>query len=446
MFEKGVVGADFVTGQLGRGGIEEYEKYGRTDEIAFPVLYETPGGDWVLLSEAAVYDQYCGSHLAGKQRHEGLFEIVFYQHGTVTSPLPLETPWRAAVVGETLGPIVASVLIDNLNPPNELGSLVWIRPGKSINTWMTAAPSEAYPEFTAMAKELGWEFNGGEDGLRSSGVDMRDYLGLSYAESMGKIGEIVQRAASRGAVTFFCDYVNGDSQEHMRFCDAVVRLCAEHRMSVVFHGATIPRGQRRQFPNILGVEAVRGEEYFKEFSSRYPTPAHFCTLPFSRNVIGPMDVTGVVFDGPLDRPMRKFTNAAELATSLLFETGIQHWGTTPSYARKYPPIMDFLAKVPVTFDNTAYVDGYPGEYACLARRKGTAWYIGAITAGSGRTLQVPLEFLTPEYDYDMVLYRDGVGIDAIETERRTVTSKTVLAIETLEHGGFCGYFTLSAVQ
>jgi hypothetical protein len=148
----------------------------------------------------------------------------------------------------------------------------------------------------------------------------------------------------------------------------------------------------------------------------------------------------------LDRPTRKLTNAAELATSLLFETGIQHWGTTPWYARKYPPIMDFLAKVPVTFDNTAYVDGYPGEYACLARRKGTSWYIGAITAGPGRTLQVPLEFLTPEYNYDMVLYRDGAGIDDFATDKRKVTSKTVLTIETLENGGFCGYFTLSAVQ
>jgi hypothetical protein len=446
MYEKGVVGTDFVTGQLGSGDIEIFEKYGRNDELAFPVLYKTPEGDWALLSEAGVYDQYCGSHLGGKRRNEGLFEIVFFQHGTVNSPLPLETPWRAVIVGETLSPIVASVLIDNLNPPNELGSLGWIRPGKSINTWMTAAPQEAVPEFIAMGKELGWEFNGSEEGLVSSGVDMRNYLGLSYDDTMAKVREIVEQAAKNKAVTFFCDYVNGDSQQHMRFCDAVVRLCADHKMTVVFHGATIPRGQRRRFPNIIGVEAVRGEEYFKQFSSYPPTPADFCTLPFTRNVIGPMDVTGVVFDGPLARPMRKLTNAAELATALLFETGIQHWGTSPSYARKYKPIMDFLAKVPVVFDNTAYVDGYPGEYACLARRKGTSWYIGAITAGVARTLKVPLTFLTPEYHYDMVLYHDGVGIDDIETENRKVTNETVLTISTLDNGGFCGYFTLSAVQ
>jgi alpha-glucosidase len=329
MYERGVVGTDFVTGQLGSGDIEIFEKYGRNDELAFPVLYKTPEGDWALLSEAGIYDQYCGSHLGGKRRNEGLFEIVFFQHGTVTSPLPLETPWRAVIVGETLSPIVASVLIDNLNPPNELGSLEWIRPGKSINTWMTAAPQEAVPEFIAMGKELGWEFNGSKDGLGSSGVDMRTYLGLSYDDTMAKVREIVEQAAKNKAVTFFCDYVNGDSQQHMRFCDAVVRLCAEHKMTVVFHGATIPRGQRRRFPNIIGVEAVRGEEYFKQFSSYPPTPADFCTLPFTRNVIGPMDVTGVVFDGPLARPMRKLTNAAELATALLFETGIQTGAPLP---------------------------------------------------------------------------------------------------------------------
>jgi alpha-glucosidase len=108
--------------------------------------------------------------------------------------------------------------------------------------------------------------------------------------------------------------------------------------------------------------------------------------------------------------------------------------------------MDFLAKVPVVFDNTAYVDGYPGEYACLSRRKGTSWYIGAITAGVARTLKVPLTFLTPGYHYDMVLYHDGVGIDDIETENRKVTNETVLTISTLDNGGFCGYFTLSTVQ
>jgi len=447
MYEHGVVGTDFLPGQIGGGGIHELEKYGQTDHLAFPVLYETPSHDWVLLSEACVYDQYCGCHLAGDRRNKGLFEIVFYQDGTVTSPLPLESPWRVAIVVESLSTIVASVLIDNLNPPNELGrDLSWIRPGKSINLWMTATPREKRPEFTEWAKELGWEYHGGTGSPGSSGVDMRDYLGLPFEEQGNKVREIIEETAAEGVVKFFCDYVNGDSQEHMRFCDLVVRICAEHKMGVVFHGATLPRGQRRRFPNIVGVEAVRGEEWFKEFSTYYPTPAHFCTLPFSRNVIGPMDITGVCFDGPLDRPLRKLTNAAELATSLLFETGIQHWGTTPWYAKQYQPIMDFLAKVPVTFDNTAYVDGYPGEYACLARRKGTAWYIGAITAGDARTLEVPLTFLMPEYLYDMTLYTDGDAIDDFNTEKTSVTSETVMTVNTLRHGGFCGYFTLSREQ
>ena len=88
----------------------------------------------------------------------------------------------------------------------------------------------------------------------------------------------------------------------------------------------------------------------------------------------------------------------------------------------------------------------------MARRKGQEWYFGAISAGSptaggdgwyrfkdgAQNRVVPLDFLEPDKQYQLVLHKDGRNKDQIVTETMAVNSKTVLNIRVIEDGGFCG--------
>ena len=104
---------------------------------------------------------------------------------------------------------------------------------------------------------------------------------------------------------------------------------------VNFHGSTIPRGWSREFPHLMTMEAVFGAEQYK-FRQAFTTRAAWLNtvLPFTRNVIGPMDYTPVTFTDV--RYPRTTTNAHELAQSVVFESGIQHFADSVEAYRALP--------------------------------------------------------------------------------------------------------------
>lgn len=431
---------------------------------AFPALFQTPEGQWVLLTEAAVYGDYCGSRLAGAYRIHGIYQIMLDPNpGTVTWTLPWNTPWRVAMIGETLGPIVESTLVDNLNPPNEIGDLSWIKPGRTTWTWWyqdIGAKEDVLPKFAAFAKEMGWEYPHGTE------VQYFHFATL-LPRSWESIEDELARREKAGVVGLKMDFQDSDAQPRIQFYDRMAQLCAKHHQMVNWHGATIPRGQRRRWPHMVGCEGVRGAEYYKIFNdfpltvsynNAPPNPVHNTTLPFTRNVVGPMDFTGVTFSGPASRPRRTTSNAHELAISVMFENGLQYWGDSPDTYRRIPAAMSYLKVVPTSWDDTKFIDGYPGVYCALARRKGKDWFLamlyGQTPSASGlwwfdkakdpSTIPYSLQFLDPGQEYTLTLHRDGPDKDSIVTESRMVTSQTVLTVPTLEGGGFCGYITPKA--
>jgi alpha-glucosidase len=428
---------------------------------AFPALFQTPAGQWVLLTEAAVYGDYCGSRLAGRYRVNGIYQIMLDPNpGTVTWTLPWNTPWRVAMIGETLGPIVESTLVDNLNPPNEIGDLSWIKPGRTTWTWWyqdVGAKEDLQPQFAAFGKEMGWEYPTG-----------KEVQGFHFATLLSRSWESIEAELAKreqvGVVGLKMDFQDSDSQTRMQFYDRMAQLCAKHHQMINWHGATIPRGQRRRWPHMVGCEGVRGAEYYKIFNdfpdtvsydNAPPNPVHNTTLPFTRNVVGPMDFTGVTFSGPASRPRRTTSNAHELAISVMFENGLQYWGDHPNIYRRIPAAMSFLKLVPASWDDIKFIDGYPGVYCALARRKGKDWFLAMLygqtpTAGDmwwvdkakdPSSIPYALKFLDPGVEYTLTLHHDGQNKDTIVTETRTVTNQTVLTVPTLEGGGFCGYIT-----
>ncbi len=427
-------------------------------EHAFPALFQTPGGVWLLLTEAAVYGDYAGSRLLGPAGGAGFWRVKIPH--TVSGTLPWTTPWRVAIVGDRLGTIVESVMVDNLNPPCEVDDTSWIRPGRvTFPWWSDHAASGKFQKlktFVDLAAEMGWEWIEFDTALvdagntcrasdawmrtpwvpelvkyaREKGVSVYGWDHFRNLDTPEKRERIFGLYNKLGITGVKIDFLDSDAQERFKFRDAAIRDCLTHKLMVSFHGATIPRGQRRRWPHIAAWEAVMGSEWYS-FGEQQPNPRLNCTLPFARNVVGPMDSCPVTFTAE----KKTTTNAHELALSVIYESAWQCLSDTPeAYAAS--PGKPFLQHVPVAWDDVHFIDGYPGEFVCLARRKGNDWYIAGICGEEGRNVTVPLDFLEPG-TYDVALYRDAAQGREIAVEKVTLHTTTPLEIALPPGGGFC---------
>lgn len=431
---------EFVTGLSGPGLLGG-------QDIWYPLLYNTPDSShWVLLTEAAVYGSYCGSHLCYSG---GTYQVALHDT-SVSSSRPWETPWRVAIIGSTPAPVIESSLVENLNPPTEAKDISWIRPGRSSWTWWYAgepngAPGKIDPdEWKRFAREMGWEYGCSEHEMWwdwSGHWEGRQSQWEKFLQQ-GPLGEVLDadlaRCSRQGILIHKCDFMDSDSQERMQDYDAIAAACMKNHLLLNWHGARLPGGERRRWPNMIGYEGIRGAEYYKW--SGGPGLFHRLTIPFTRNVVGPMDFTGVTFGFPADGK-RNNTDAAELAIAMLYENGIQYWGAPPREYRKRPAAMSFLKKCPAAWEQTRYMDGYPGSYICLARqqRNSSTWFIGAMVNNAvAQKKSISFSFLPPGNRYELELHRDGKNAGEIITEKRIVSSDTTLSVALLPNGGYCG--------
>nr|MCR4582767.1 glycoside hydrolase family 97 catalytic domain-containing protein [Prevotella sp.] len=179
---------------------------------------------------------------------------------------------------------------------------------------------------------------------------------------------------------------------NMAYCLDLLESAARHHLLINFHGATIPRGWQRTWPNLMSTEGVYGAEWYNNvptFTAK--AAAHNATLPFTRNVVGPMDYTPCSFSDSQHPHIT--THAHELALTVLFESGLQHLADKPeSYFAQPQEVRDFFSHLPVVWDETRFVSGYPGESIVLARRSGDTWYIAGINGSNEqKELALPLE-------------------------------------------------------
>jgi len=413
-----------------------------TWDIGFPLLFKMPGSHWMLLTEAAVYGaSYSAGHVKAAG---GSFRIALGGGGYVQSTLPWTTPWRVIMAG-TLKTIFESTLVQDLNPPNEIADTSWIRPGKIAWSWLTSGVSlDGQKAFIAFASQMGWDYVLVDEGWQDSWVP--DLVSYGAARNVGIIlwygwlsgsGEQANQARltqcqSWGVKGVKVDFTGSDNEDAMKFYDYFTQDAIGRKQMVLWHGTTLPRGQERRWPNIMSWEAVAGEE--EGWTGRSPT--HKCTLPFTRNVVGPMDPTHIVFSRKGD----SLSAAFELSLSVIDESGWFCYGDNPGGFKAYPPAMEFLKRVPVRWDETRLVEGYPGQYLCVARRSGGDWYLGAINARQARHIAVPLTFLTAGRGYQASAF-SGSGWDSIQTRQRTWTADSVIDIPLSLGAGFCARIT-----
>ena len=183
------------------------------------------------------------------------------------------------------------------------------------------------------------------------------------------------------------DFWGGDKQETMRLYEDVLSDADDHGLMVIFHGCTLPRGWERMYPNYVGSEAVLASEnliFQQHFCDNEAFNA--CLHPFIRNTVGCMEFGGTFLNKRLNRgndggSIRKTSDVFQLATAVLFQNPIQNFALAPNNLTDAPQIcLDFMKQIPTTWDETRFIEGYPGKYIVLARRHGDKWYLAAINA------------------------------------------------------------------
>lgn len=444
---------------------------------AFPALFRTEAGTWLLISETAVDETYCASRLA-QDSTGGVYRIAFPQveehRGPVdpsepTIRLPFESPWRLVIVGRDLAAIVRSNLATDVAPPPDDRDWSFVRPGRAGWSWLRHdTPGMQLPilrDYLAMTADLDWEFmlvDADWDRIvgyeavaelareaRAKGVDLKlwynsagDWNTTPFTPRDKMYLPEVRRAEFRriremGIVGVKVDFFGGDKQVTMRQYMDILRDAADHQLMVNFHGATLQRGWQRTWPNLVTVEAVKGME-FVTFDQRNADQQaqHSTILPFSRNVVGSMDFTPVVMDRSIRGVRRATSPAFELALAVLFESAVQHFGLAPHEAAALPDFAkEYLREVPAVWEETRYVAGFPGRDVVLARRKGDAWYVVGINGeNTPKTLTLDLSFLPQGRPGRLIT--DGAEPDSLQS--RTVERPSVASfeVELAPQGGF----------
>jgi alpha-glucosidase len=403
---------------------------------SFPALFRVKES-WILITESGLGPDYCGSRLS-QQSPGGEYFITFPQKGEQTAPdallnpqsaLPWQTPWRVIVIG-SLKEIVENTVVTDLARPSVISDASFVVPGRASWSWVLLKDDsivyDVQKKFIDFAADMGWEYclidvnwdqKIGYEKIRELAeyAVLRDVGIILWYNSSGdwntttytpknlmfdreRRREEFKRISEMGIKGVKVDFWAGDGQSVIEYYDALLRDAAEFRLMVNCHGATIPRGWERTYPNLVTMEAVKGFEYVTfEQANADSAATHCAMLPFTRNAIGPMDYTPVCFS-EIPRIDRRTSNAFELALSVLFQSGIQHYAEKPEGMLRQPGyVKDFLRELPGTWDDIRFIDGYPGRYVIIARKSSGRWFVAGINSmKEPRSFQLDLSGLAVE--------------------------------------------------
>lgn len=386
-------------------------------------------------------------------------------------------PWRIVVAAREDKELMANQLVYLLAPECRIDDPSWIRPGWVMFDWWAkhgvfgvdfkaGINTETAKYMIDFASEFGMRYflfddgwTDGEDLTRViPGLDMEEVtayarsrnvdvmLWVTFALFDDQMEKALEQFEAWGIRGLKIDFMNRSDQEVTDFYWRAAEACARHRMVLNFHGAYKPDGLRRAYPNVLTREALIEFEY--NGGSEKVTPDHDCTLPFIRNVAGPMDyIPGTMYNAARGRfriigqtPMGQGTRAHSMAMAVVFESPMQMLPDSPSTYYREQECARFLTGIPVTWDEIRPLAGKVGDYVAVARRHGSDWYVGAITDWTERRLTLDFDFLEEGKEYTMELFRDGVNAHSMANdyrkESRSVRKGDKIAVDMAPGGGW----------
>jgi len=483
---------------------DSYERIYRTTPISkspgvnTPVTLRTESGIHLSIHEANLTD-YSGMTLVPDDSgsidwHSAL--VPWPDGIMVRSSLPHQSPWRTIQLGRSAADLANSHLILNLNEPNLIADVSWIKPMKYMGIWwgmhiktesweqgpihgattenalryIDYASSNGFDGLLIEGWNLGWENWGKQDAYSFTETyddfDIQKVTAYAADHGMEIIGhhetggdaESYDRRVEDGFKMYKSLGINsiktgyaGDiyprGQHHhgqwmVRHYRGIVELAAKYQITLDVHEPIKATGIRRTWPNMMTREGARGNEY--EAWSEGNPPEHTTILPFTRMLGGPMDYTPGVFyvslEGIRDDNQVHTTLAKQLALMVILNSPLQMVADLPEHINNHPALQ-FVRDLNIDWDESHVIAGEIGDYVITSRRVDTEWFLAAITDEEPRDLDVKLAFLKKNIQYRAEIYRDGDNAHwddnphdyAIESQE--VNSTTTIKLPLAAGGG-----------
>ena len=417
---------------------------------------------WMLISETGVTSQYCGSHLSDYTAGEG-YSIAFPHEGENNATgsvepsvtLPSATPWRTITMGSTLAPIVETTVAYDLVSPLYQPSIAY-KGGRYTWSWLVwqdeSINYDDQVQFIDLASKMGfeytlvdnwWDERIGRDRIaelsryaQERGVSLMLWYNSNGSEndapqtprdcmstSIARHREMAW-LRSIGVKGIKVDFFGGDKQQTMQLYEDILADANLYGIQVIFHGCTLPRGWERMYPNFVASEAVLASEnvFFNPYHAQNEG-VELTLHPFIRNAVASMDWGGVIMNKYLSRDnksrhRRATSDMFEIATAITNQSEVNCIAMQPNNLSELPAIeLELLREMPTQWDETRFIDGYPGRYVVMARRHADRWYIAALN-GTGEPLSLDLSL--PMLDGTaFTLYTDGKqkAYDAMKTAK-----------------------------
>ena len=401
---------------------------------------------YVLLTEA-VLTNYSGLRLRARPGRIVQADFTEGKDGFAVRGA-IVTPWRVTLVASDLHALANSTLVMALCPPPDAqlyADTSYIKPGRAVWRWWSLGTGNPEQERAMVddAAALGFEYSLVDDGwedwpnawdeirslaayARERGVGIfiwKAYKDISApADNWAQLRAFLDAAAQAGVVGVKLDFLNAESKDRVDWMIAALRLAAERKLMVIFHGIAKPTGESRTFPNEVTREGIRGLELNK--MAEGPIPAwHNVALPFTRFVVGPGDYTPLGYSRP-----GPTTWAHQLATVVQFTSPVQIIAEHPDLLLRHAatrPALDVLKAIPATWDETRVLaPSAIGELSIIARRKGDTWFLSALNGDRPVHLErIDLSFLG-DGRFDAVELTSPTRTNFARREEKGVTAQT----------------------
>lgn len=434
-------------------------------------------------------------------------EFVSKIYGEAKVPAPFSSPWRVILLGANEKELIAhAYLILNLNPPCTIEDVSWIKAGKTIsNEGSVGHETDELKKIIDFAAENGfkylqldWGWYGTEVKWNDEQIDQfrqmmpkefegsgweKNTLANPYTVAKGfvpygwierwkdfyinvdlDIHELIAYGKSKGVgLSLYVEaghtlpshnmdslfsiyegwglaglkpgFVNYGKQEDTEWILNMVKLAAKHRLLLCIHDARIPDGTTRTYPNLIINEGGGGQE------GHHPV-VQDVMLPFTRCLAGPFDYTPFIYTKNRSHAHLLAFFVTYFGPAQTVRGGYIAWNGEGD-VRQGGEELEFLRKVPATWDTTTVVSAKIGQHIITARKSGSSWFIGGMCGENTYSEKMSLNFLDPGKTYTATLFTDDERgysnnwCPAIK-QNITVTSESVLPISMVQSGGYVG--------